>query len=60
MLKKRKILEQIEMLPDEFSIDELVERLILLDKVERGIKDAEEGKIISHDEMLKRVNAWFK
>lgn len=57
MLKKSKILEQIEMLPDEFPIDELVERLILIDKVERGLNDVSEGRVIYHEEMRKRVES---
>ena len=60
MLTKVKIQEQLDQLPEEFSIDELVERLILIEKVERGIKDVNAGRIISHEEMQKRVETWFK
>ena len=60
MLTKVKLQEQLDQLPEEFSIDELVERLILIEKVERGIKDVDEGRVISHEEMQKRVETWFK
>lgn len=33
MLTKSKLIEQIESFPEEFSIDELVERLILAEEI---------------------------
>jgi len=47
MLTKTKSIEQIEKFPEGFSIDELVERLILIEKVELGLKQSENGEIIS-------------
>lgn len=37
MITKAKLKEQIEKLPDSFTIDELVESLVFLEKVELGI-----------------------
>lgn len=37
MLEKEKVLEAIQSLPDEFSIDDLVEKLIILHKRKTGI-----------------------
>lgn len=44
MLTKEKVLETVEALPAEFSLDELVERLILLEKIEIGLQQVAEGK----------------
>ena len=60
MLTKKNLKKQIEKLPDEFSIDELVERLILIEKVERGSKQSEEGKVISESDLDKEIEKWFK
>lgn len=59
MLTKKNLKKQIEKLPDEFSIDELVERLILIEKVERGSKQSEEGKVISESDLDKEIEKWF-
>lgn len=40
MLLKEKVLKSINDLPDEFSIDELVEQLIIFEKIEIGLKQA--------------------
>jgi len=46
MLVKEKVLETIRSLPDEFSLNELVERLILLEKINAGRQEVEEGKVV--------------
>ncbi len=54
MLFKEKVLETIQSLPEEFSIDELVDRLILLEKINIGLAQAEAGKTISQKEAQKK------
>lgn len=60
MLTKTKLKEQIEGFPEEFSIDELIDRLILIEKIEYGIKQSENGEVISDSEMDKEIKKWFK
>lgn len=60
MITKTKLKEQIEHLPEEFSIDELVERLILMEKIERGNIQSEKGEIISESGLDKEIEKWFK
>ena len=60
MLNKEKVKAQIEDLPNEFSIDELVERLIFVEKVEKGILQSERGEVISDAELGKEMQKWFK
>lgn len=44
MLTKTIVKEQIEKFPEEFSIDELMERLILLEKIERATSNQKTEK----------------
>ena len=44
MITKDKAIEVIKSLPEEFSIEELMDRLILLNKIETGIKQATSGE----------------
>ena len=60
MLTKKKLLEQIDKLPEEFSIDELVEKLILIEKIETGTKQSENGEVISESEMENEIEKWFE
>lgn len=60
MLTKERLKEQIELLPDEFSLDELVERLIFIEKVERGEKQSLDNDVIAHEHLDKEIEKWFK
>ena len=60
MLTKTRLKEQIEKFPEEFSIDDLVERLILIEKVETGMNQSESGDIISESDLDNEVEKWFK
>lgn len=60
MLIKEKVLQTIESLPQEFSLDDLVERLIVLEKIETGLQQVNEGKTISTEEARKKLKKWLK
>jgi predicted transcriptional regulator len=62
MITKEKIIEAIKAMPeDRFEdIDVLLERLVILEKVEKGMKDIEESNVISHEEMKNKIDSWFK
>lgn len=60
MLTKTKLKEQLEKFPEEFSIDELIQRLILIEKIELGIAQSERGEIVSDAELNKEIEQWFK
>jgi predicted transcriptional regulator len=60
VLTREKVLQGISELPSEFSLEDLVERMILLQKIEIGFQQVREGKVISHEEVKKRVRAWQK
>ena len=60
MLTKANLKNQIDKLPEEFSLDELVERLILVEKINRGNKQSENNDVISESELDKEIDKWFK
>ena len=55
MSNKEKILTVIRSLPEEVSIDEAIDRLYLLSKVERGIEQADAGEVTGHEEFMKEL-----
>lgn len=60
MLTKEKIKKSIDSLPDNVTIDQVIERIILLDKIEQGLKDVEEGNVYSTEEAKVKLNKWLK
>jgi len=58
-MKKHKVIETLDQLPDEFSLEDLVEKLLFIEKVEKGLKDAEEGKTLSvHEAKMRMEKKW--
>ena len=60
MLTKEKIRKTIDTMPEILSLDEVIEKLILLEKIEEGMKDADEGRVYSTEEVKRRLNGWLK
>lgn len=58
MLTKNTVRQSIDNLPDSFTIDELIEHLIFVEKVEEGIRQSDEGKTISNDDVKSMIEKW--
>lgn len=51
---KERAIETIEQLPQDASLEEVMERLYFLLKVERGLQQIEAGQVVSHEEAKRR------
>ncbi|MGH2642707.1 MAG: hypothetical protein ACRDE2_02065 [Chitinophagaceae bacterium] len=60
MLTKKELIESIGNFPEKFTIDELIDRLILIDKIEKGNEQSEKGQVISEEELDKEIEKWFR
>lgn len=59
MTRKEEILEALESLPDDTSIEEAIERLQLLAAIERATRQIEAGEGISHEQAKERLAKWL-
>ncbi|MEI6817567.1 MAG: hypothetical protein WCL14_13230 [Bacteroidota bacterium] len=59
-MTKEAVIKVMNDLPNEFELDDLLEKLVFIAKVEKGMQQAREGKVISHDELLKEIKTWSK
>ena len=59
MLTKKKVLATLKDLPEKFSAEDLIERIILLQKIEIGLEQSKKGQVISDEELGKRIKKWF-
>ena len=60
MLTKEKLKKTIDSLPDDFSIEDVIEELIVVDKIEKGLKDVKDGKVYTTEEAKDKLNKWLK
>lgn len=57
---KEASIERIRKLPDSCSADDIMYEINFIAQVLEGLKDAEEGRLITTQELLKRVDEWAK
>jgi hypothetical protein len=60
MLTKSQVISSIEEMPDEFSIDDLMDKLILLHKIGNGLKQSEKGEVYTTKEAKELLKKWSK
>lgn len=53
---KQRLLEAVQQLPADATVEDAMERLYFLAKIERGIADAEAGRVVSHEEVKTRFS----
>jgi len=58
MLEKEKVINTVKGMSEEFHLDDLVEKLILIQKVEEGIEAVEAGKTITTQELRNEMKKW--
>ena len=57
---KQQILKAIEDLPDDAGVEDALDRLYLLYKVERGLRQADQGELLTQEELRERMAKWRK
>lgn len=60
MTTKEMVLQSVKQLPDNASIEDAMERLLLLAKIEKGIRQADAGKTVSHSQVKERMRKWLR
>lgn len=60
VLDKKELLHSLDGLPERVAVEEAMERLFLLSKIERGCQEADAGKVLSHQEAERRMKKWLE
>ena len=57
---KQNAIKVIEQLPEEASYEDIMERLVFIQKVETGLEDIRKNRVSSSDGVKKRLAQWLK
>jgi hypothetical protein len=57
-MKRDKAIDTVKDLPKEFELEELIERLVFVEKVEQGLTQLKKGKTVSHSKVKEMVKKW--
>jgi hypothetical protein len=58
--KVKENINSLETETGEIEIEDLIERLLILDKLERSNQQSLKGEVVGHSEFKKEVLEWFK
>lgn len=56
---KQQVIQMIQSLPEEVSIDDIMAELYFKLQVDTGLRELDEGKGIPHEEIEKRMSKWL-
>lgn len=59
MLTKKEVLKTLKSLPEEFPVDDAIDRLIVLHKVNKGRQEIKDGKGITTAQAKKKLKKWL-
>lgn len=57
---KEEVIEILKRLPDNSTLEEIQYHLYVRQKIERGIKDIEDGRTSTQEEMEKWMEKWLE
>ena len=57
---KREILELIKKMPKKVSVDEILYEIFVQMKIEKGLKQLDEGKMMTHEQAKKKLSRWLR
>ena len=59
MSNKQVVIEAIRKLPEEATFQEIGDEIAMLAAIRRGEEAADEGRVVSHEEVKRKVASWI-
>jgi predicted transcriptional regulator len=60
MITKTHLLSTFDKLPENLTIDQVIDHIIFVEKVQKGLEDSENGRVYTTEEARKKLNKWLK
>ena len=60
MITKTQLINTLDNLPEDLTIDQLIDHLIFIGKVQKGIADSANGRVNTKEEARQKLSKWLK
>ena len=60
MLEKKELISAMETLPEYPSLEEVIQKIILLDKINQGLDDVLNDRTYTHEQVMEMMKKWSK
>lgn len=57
-MKRDKVMDAVKEFPKEFELEDLIERLVFVEKVETGLAQLKKGKTVAHEKLKQIAKKW--
>ena len=58
MITKERLYKQIESLPDKLEVEDLIEKLLLIAKIDSRIEESDTDNTLTEEELDKEIQTW--
>jgi predicted transcriptional regulator len=56
---KQEVRRLLDEIPDDATFEDIQYHIYVREKIERGLKDVDEGRVVSEEEMDRRMQKWL-
>jgi predicted transcriptional regulator len=56
---KQEVRSLLDQIPDDATFEDIQYHIYVREKIERGLKDVEVGRVVSEEEMERRMQKWL-
>ena len=60
MITKTQIIDSLNELPEDLTLDQIIEHLIVIEKIQKGLDDAANGHVYDKEQAKERLKKWLK
>ena len=58
MITKEQVINSINSMPDSVSVDDIIDNIILLAKIDIGLEQSANGQVLTEEELDKKLSKW--
>ena len=59
MLTKTQIIDSLSNLPENVTIDQVIDHLVVVDKIQKGLEDSANGRVYNKDQAKSKLKKWL-
>jgi hypothetical protein len=59
-MNRNKVVDTVLEMPQEFEVEDLIEKLLFIQSVEEGLQQSREGRVMSMDDAKQKLGKWLQ
>ena len=60
MITKTQLINSLNKLPENLTVDQVIDHIIFVDKVQKGLDDVAQGRVNTKNEARDKLKKWLK